>query len=364
MRIGVDARHLAEGRGVARYTRGMLAALAQMYPGDEIVALVPGRGPIDLPAPMQRHNVRIVRTLLPGRAVFGVGALAGRPRLELLLKRAVDVVWLPAPAPVALAGEVPYVLTIHDLSFEQRPGDFTAYERAWHRAAHPRALATGAARVVAVSHATRDVVADHWRLDAARMRVVGQGVWGPGDHPRPRPAWLPKRYVLAVGALEPRKACGVLADAFALARHRGLDAELVFAGAGRLAGRLGRRPGVRVMGHVSADALDALYSHAIALAMPSYLEGFGLPPLEALSRGTPPVVADLPVYRETLGEAAVRVPPGDVEALAAALVRLDGDGALRARVLSAAPQALAPHTWSRAAAGLRAVLAEAAEAPA
>src|SRR5215218_5301895 len=148
MRVGVDARHLTAGRGVARYTRALLGALAAAHPEDEWLAFVPGREPVrDAPA-----GVRLVRHRLPGRALFGAAAVARRPRLDRLLG-GVDVVWAPAPAPLAVSADVPLVLTVHDRSFEERPGDFTAYERLWHRLARPRALARRADAVVCVSHA-------------------------------------------------------------------------------------------------------------------------------------------------------------------------------------------------------------------
>src|SRR5439155_17459950 len=109
-------------RGVARYTRGMLGALAPLA---DVRALVPGRAPVE-PVP----GVRLTRTRLPGRALHGTAALTGRPRLDALLG-APDVTWLPALTPVAVGG--PFVLTVHDLSWEDRPADFTAYERLWHR---------------------------------------------------------------------------------------------------------------------------------------------------------------------------------------------------------------------------------------
>jgi glycosyltransferase involved in cell wall biosynthesis len=246
-------------------------------------------------------------------------------------------------------GGVPYVLTVHDLSWEQRPLDFTAYERAWHAAARPRALAGGAARVVADSTATRDAALAAWDLDPERVVVVAPGIDTPGDAP-PRPG----RYLLMVGALEPRKAPELALGAFARARAHGLDAELVVAGGGRRARALAGRPGVRVLDHVDDAELDALYRGALAVVHPAHLEGYGLVPLEALARGTPPVVADLPVYDETLGAAALRFPGGDAAALAEALLRVEGE---RGRLLAAAPPS---PRWSDAARALRAVLAEAA----
>lgn len=372
MRVGIDARHLPEGRGVARYLQRTLAALARRFPQDEWVALVPGRAPVAAPA-----GVSLVRTRLPGRALFGLGAIAGRPTLQRLLGAAVDVVWLPAPAPVALAPGTPYVLTVHDLSFEQRPADYTPYERLWHRTGRLGALARGAQRVIAVSGPTRDAVVERWGVPAARVDVVHPGAGavavpgsaatssGPcrvdvdmrrqldthatGDG-RSRP------YVLFVGALEPRKAPELLVGAYARARARGLEADLVLAGAGRLAPRLRGRPGVRLLGRVDGPRLDALYRGALAVVLPSHAEGFGLPPLEALAHSVPPVVADLAVYDETLGAGALRFPAGDADALAAALVRVASDAGLRARLVADGQRAMAPLTWEATAEGVHAAM--------
>jgi len=76
--------------------------------------------------------------------------------------------------------------------------------------------------------------------------------------------------------------------------------------------------------------------------------------------GTPAVVSDLPVFAEILGGGALRVPPGDPEALAGALLRVAGDAELRAELAAAGARAIAPLTWERAARELRAVLAAAA----
>jgi len=163
-----------------------------------------------------------------------------------------------------------------------------------------------------------------------------------------------------VGALEPRKAPDVLAEGFARARAAGLEAELAVVGAGRRGAELAGR-GVRRLGAVADRRdLEALYAGAVALVMPSRAEGYGLPPLEAAACGTPSVVSDLPVFRETLGDAALRVPPGDPEALAQALLRVAGDAALRDRLAGAAAARVAERTWERAAALAYPVFAEAA----
>ena len=313
MRVAVDGRSLAgPGRGIARYLAGMLAAL----PADLELRVVLPRGAA-LPPDLGPHVVA-VRHPAPSRVLHGAGAVARRPRLERIAGGA-DLVWLPAPAPVAVGRGTPFALTLHDLSFLERPGDFTAYERLWHALARTRALARRAAVVLASSRDTADRARERFGLDPARVRVVPAG---PGDPGPPASAaaveavrrrhGLPDRYFLFVGALEPRKAVDRLVAALPAGEA------LAVVGDGRLAARL-RGPGVHLVGDVDGAEKAALYTGALAVVLPSWCEGYGYPPLEGYAHGTPAIVSDLPALRETAGAGAVYVPAGDVGALAAAL---------------------------------------------
>ena len=347
MRVGVDGRSLVGGgaRGVAHYTAALLEALAAAFPGDEYRVLLP-RGAASVPA-----GVGAVRHPLPARALFGAAAVAGRPRLDRLLGGDCDVVWAPAPAPLAV-GATPFVLTVHDRSWEARPQDFTRYERLWHRAARPRRLARRAERVLCVSEVVRRELIAEWTLDAARVRAIPLAPRSPASG-----AVSGRPYFLFVGALEPRKAPEVLLDAFLRAREQGLEADLVVAGEGRVAIA---GPGVRRLGRV--DDLGPLYAGALAVVLPSWLEGFGLPPVEGIAAGAPAIVSDLPVFREVLGDGALYVAPGDAPGLAAAMLRVAGEPGLRSRLLEAGRAAIAPLSWAETARRTRAVLAEAASA--
>lgn len=330
MRISVDGRHLGAGRGVARYTAELLPRMRALDPPDDWLVA-------DL-----------------GRAGNAAAALVGRPRLG----RGTDVLWLPAPAPTAVAA--PYVLTVHDLSWVLRPQDFTAYERVWHRVARLRSLAEHAALLVAVSDATRDAIVSHWGIEERRVRVVRSGPGlAAGGAERGDPERRPQPYFLVVGALEPRKDPATAARALAIARERGLEAQLWFAGEGRLAGAVAG-DGVRVLGRQDDGALHELYASALAVVHPALLEGFGFPPVEAAAHGTPSIVADIPVHAETIGDGALRFAAGDAGALAGAMLRLAGDAALRRELAAAGRAAIARLSWDRAAEQTRAALHEAA----
>lgn len=365
MKVGVDGRSLATagaGRGVAHYTSALLGALTRAYPEDEWHVILVGDRGVD---PLLPPNLHIHRVRRPPRLVHAAGALSGRPRLDKFARAPLDVFWAPAPAPLGISQDLPLALTLHDLSWEERPGDFTRYERAWHALARPQRLARSAARVMTVSRATREAALREWALDPARVVAVPSGVARlpvPGAEAIARArenAGLREHYLLFVGALEPRKAPGVLARAYAQARESGLDADLVVVGEGRLSTAL-TGPGIHLLGGVDDQTRDALCAGALALVLPSWLEGFGLPPLEALALGTPSVLSDLPVYAETIGDGALRFTPGDEDGLARALLAIAADPALRAGLLERGRAASAELTWERTARHTREVLAKAA----
>ena len=364
MKVGIDARSVTGPRGVTRYTTELLRALVRAFPDDRFVLFVPGHG--ELPAIadlLAASNVSVYRHVLPSRALFGCAAVLRRPRLERLIGEPLDVVWVPAPAPVALVGEVPAVLTLHDVTWEERPRDFTPYERVWHRLARPRALAAGMRSLIVPTPAVRDELIARWDVEPARVHVVPEGVRTESAGAVDVDARLaamglqPGRFLLVSGAIEPRKAPEVIARAYAAARARGLDAELVFAGDGRLAGAL-TGPGVRVLGWRDVTDLEALYQGALALVFASRREGFALPVYESLARGTPAIITDLPVFGPELSPGVVRVPVDDEPALADAMLRLASDADLRVRLGAGGRAAVSGLTWEQAARTTREVFAQ------
>jgi glycosyltransferase involved in cell wall biosynthesis len=360
VRVAVDGRSLrtaADQRGVTRYLAALLEAMARAFPDDRYAVLVPGEpGEAARPA-IGQPAVELRRPRLAAAPLLPSAATLGRPRLDRLAGGC-DVAFVPAVAPVAVSPNVPLVVTVHDLSFEHRRSDYGTYSRLWHRAARPRRLARRAARVIAVSEAVRGELVSEWGLPPDKVVAVRSGPGGGPRDPEPPPRDLPETYVLAVGALEPRKLPEETVRAHARARDAGLAAGLVFAGDGPLRERLDGA-GATVLGRVSDGVLETLYRGAMAVVCASREEGFGFTPLEALRRGVPAIVSDLPVFRETVPAGALRVPAGDVDALADALLRLEREPELRRRLVDEGRRALDGLSWEAAATRTREVLREA-----
>jgi glycosyltransferase involved in cell wall biosynthesis len=161
---------------------------------------------------------------------------------------------------------------------------------------------------------------------------------------------LPERFLLSVGTLEPGKNRGVLLPAVRHLARRGVTLPLVVAGQrGWLESGGGGRGSVRFLGYAPDADLAALYSLATAFVFPSWLEGFGLPPLEALACGTPVVASNRPAMPEVLGDAVLYADPRRPDEWGEAIARLVSDTALREEMVGRGLVRSESYSWERAA---------------
>jgi phosphatidylinositol alpha-mannosyltransferase len=225
---------------------------------------------------------------------------------------------------------------------------------------------TGAALVV--SDAARAYHAAALGLDASAFLVVPNGVdvarfADPGPVPagaEPSAAHAPRRRIVFVGRLEPRKGVAVLVDAFERLAARRDDVELVVVGTGpersRVDGLVDRGLAVRALGTVTQDALPAVLASADVVVAPSIGgESFGIVLLEAMAAGRPLVASDLPGYRCVIerGDEALVVAPGDPAALADGIERVLDEPGLAAALVARGGERVREHDWPIVAARVR-----------
>jgi glycosyltransferase involved in cell wall biosynthesis len=243
-------------------------------------------------------------------------------------------------------GRAPYVLTLHDLQPMERQATHSAAKRAYLARVVPPSL-RGARRVIVPSAFVRDTVAATGDVAPERIAVVPHGV---ARYPAPTPkALLVARHglagpvVLYPAITYPHKDHATLVRAFARVAATHPDAVLVLTGRAdrsepeleALVQQLGIAAQVRRLGRLSDADVAGLYAMASVVAVPSTYEGFGLPVVEAMAYGVPVVAADATALPEVVGDAGVLVPPGAVDAWAAALGRLVDDPVERARLVAA-----------------------------
>lgn len=355
--VGIDAREL-QGRptGTGRYLRSLLRAWTRDT-SDRFVAYFSGPDPIDPELDPQRVR----------RRSLGPSTSADLYWQEVLLPRAaesdgLDVFFSPAyTCPTRL--RVPRVTAVHDLAYFSYPQDFGFLHALKRRLLVARSL-HASRRVLACSAFTRRELAS--RFPALADRVVHVPLGPDDDLPVPpsrdearRRLGVTGPLVLTVGSLFNRRCIPELLRAVRLlcSSHSGLRLDVVgdnrtqprFDVAG-LVHRLGLGAHVRLSGFVDEAGLADRYAAADAAVFLSEYEGFGLPALEAASRGVPLVVSDRPSLSEVFGEAALLVDPRNEREIAAALGRVLGEPALRQGLRDRGRALAAQHSWRRTAA--------------
>jgi glycosyltransferase involved in cell wall biosynthesis len=358
VRVGLNVLHLVprETGGGELYARRLIPALLEERPDLRLVvfagreatpalAAEPWASEVELvPVPVRsRSRLRRVlaeHTLLPGAA--------RRARVDLLHN-----VQNTAP----LAPGIPQLTTIHDLIYKRHPET------------HAGLLALGVAllvplaarrsrRILAPSQATKNDIAHYLHVDRERIDVTPEGPGLPDDVPPVPETELRCRLdlgdapiVLTVSAKRPHKNLQRLLEAIAV-----LDAEprpvLVAPGyetvfEPELRRRAGER--VRFLGWVDDDVLEGLYRAARCFVFPSLAEGFGLPVLEAMVRGTPVACSRIGPLEEVAGEAALYFEPTDTEEMARAIESLLADDDLRKGLGEAGRTRAKQFSWARTA---------------
>ncbi len=307
--------------------------------------------------------------------VYPVRPLRGRADLLHLthLSHASALWWPPAR---------PVVVTVHDIIHyvHRRDARLSTYAHPVQRWFDERATRQlrRATLLLASSAATRDDLVRELGIPAERIQVVPLGVdqnvfrsRAVSDEFRARHGLAADRpYVLHVSTEEPRKNLPTLLRAWRDVVARCPEAVLVKVGAPRYPrersrmleqiAALGLGSSVRIVDAVSNDDLVSFYNTATCFAFPSLAEGFGFPVLEAMACGTPVVCSDIPPLAELGGPAALRVPPSDAGALAAALLRILERTGERARLTCAGHAQARCFTWERTAERTREAYREAA----
>ncbi len=346
MRVAVDGSFLGEARGGDEtFLRGLLAGLAlRAGTGDRFdVLTADGSLPAEVADAPGFTGVRVPPRPGPWHFTRTLPAQLRRIRP--------DVAVTVTHAPVGTG--IPVALTVGDLSFEHRPRDYPRATALRLRTLVPRQV-RDAAVVLVPSEFTRADVVSSYGMPLDRVRVVPNRVTAPPEltaaEAAAADAWLAARevrspFLLYLGNLHPRKNVPLLIRSFLrmqrtipdLRGHRlviaggrwfrGNDEQEAAAGSDR----------VLFLGRVSDAVRARLLGRARAVAYLSLFEGFGLPPLEAMSYGTPVLTSRVTSLPEVCGDAALLVDPLDADAVVAGLEQILTDADLRARLRVAGP---------------------------
>jgi glycosyltransferase involved in cell wall biosynthesis len=355
MKIVIDCRYVRFPRhdGISRFTASLVSALSPLLADTESLELLIS----------DERQLTMLPAGLPWHLVSGPTS----PREPFVASQVnqlqPDVVFSPMQTMGSLGRRYPLVLTLHDLIYyahptppRELPGPVRLGWRLYHRAWWPqRALLNRADAVVTVSETTRALMRVH-RLTKRQITVVPNAADRPAAlAPRIRPDGIELAYM---GSFMSYK--GV--DTLVAALHRLPGARLHLLSRIRPADQArfeAAAPANSLVVHngVSDDEYAALLDSATALVTASRDEGFGIPVVEAMGRGTPVVVSDIPIFREIGGDTALYAAAGDADAFAARISELTAPGEWERRSAAALSEA-ARFDWAQSAAVLLELLRE------
>jgi len=360
MRIGIDARIAYYTRaGIGQYTWRLIEALAALDHADDFHVFKHRKDQTRFAsqANFQHHAVWTPSHNRFEIYLLGLEMLGSRLDLDIL--HSTDFIppqWKPRGCKS--------VITIHDLAFLHYPHFLTKASARYYGQIED--AVKRADHIIAVSNSTRRDIVNLLGVDEQKITVIYEApnpVYLPMDRShalaqvQARYA-LPNDFILFVSTIEPRKNVQGLLRAFRrLLDDYKLDVSLVLAGskgwlsqeAYDLVNELKLNKQCLFLGPVEEKDLVFLYNAARCLAYPSFYEGFGLPPLEAMACGTPAVVANVSSLPEVVGDAALLVAPNDVEELTVALWRLLTDDQVWTELQQKGFKRAERFSWARAA---------------
>jgi glycosyltransferase involved in cell wall biosynthesis len=352
--VAIDAR-LADYSpgGIAQYSLQLSQALAMLEAPERLTLLRSARPKVHAQAVEGMASVRLLTP--PHHRLEQVALPVELLRLRPDLLHSTD--FIPP-----LRRHFKSVITVHDLGFLHYPRTLTGSSQRYY--SQIGAAVRSADRIIAVSCRTRDDLVRLIHADADKIDIVAEAA-DPTFEPVDSEAALAaarqrlgvsRPYVLFVGNLEPRKNLLVLLEAFARVRHE-LDVQLALVGRRgwlyepvfRRVGELDLEPHLRLVAGMSNAELPPIYSAAALLALPSLYEGFGLPALEAMACGCPVVASDRGSLPEVVADAGLLVHADDPAGLAAAMLRVLTDSALRADLVRRGLRRSRNFSWRKAA---------------
>lgn len=334
MNIVVDIRHLTRGEqsGVGTYTISLLHALFSLDKTNHYLLLSSGTKEAAKHLPLFRYeNVSSVHIPIPNRILNGL-LLSRIIYLEQFLPKSFlnPVFFFPNINIISLRKTTPFILTLHDLSFEHFPHFFSKKSQLWHRLIRPASLAKQAQTIIVPSKSTARDVDDLYKINPEKIQTIPHGINPsfssircPEDEKVKTIYRLPEKFILFIGDLDPRK--NIQAAIEGVKRYRektGNDLHFVMAGKGNLISKNPLPSFVHSLGYIPNDHKAALYRLATITIFPSIYEGFGFPILESMACGTPVIASHTSSMTEIGGNAAIYIDPYNANDIAHAIEQI------------------------------------------
>lgn len=379
MIIGIDLRAIGQGKysGVEEYALNLLDALFAIDTKNKYVLFSSGQSisrrylDFSQKAKEKNSNIDLCHSSVPNRILNASFKIFSWPKIDKLMNGA-DIVFEPN-INLLPSFKAKKVVTFHDLSFERYSNFFSPKQIFWHNFVNPKKLAREADFIIAVSESTKNDLMEVYGIPKEKIKVIYSGVgqmlnteWKKENNgvklKKIREKYnLPEKYILYLGTIEPRKNIIGLIKAFELFKKShspsATNHKLLIAGSkGWLcedifytADHSAWKNDIIFTGFIADEDKAYLYNLASLFIYPSYYEGFGFPPLEAMASDVAVITSDRSSLPEVVGDSAIMVNPYNSGQLARAMEEALGNENLRERMILKGREQAKKFSWDKCA---------------
>lgn len=311
MRIGIDQRSIdnSSGGGISNYAASLCECLRKIDQKNEYVFFNSGLG--------KDYNVpnKILNTSL---------RFFKYPKLDKKIG-GVDIFFSPNILFQSISPDCKHVICCHDLSFILFPEFLSHKRRIWHRMVQAKKLYQEADKIIAVSENTKQDLINEINIPEKKIEVIYSGIDPAPDLSseeieKTRTEYdINKKFIFTLSVIEPRKNIESLIRVYSKLNP---DADLVIAGRRGWKSQLNQSGRIKIIENISEKEKQALYQSCQAFVFPSFYEGFGFPPLEAMAAGAPVIASANSSLSEICGDKAILINPYNLQELENALATM------------------------------------------
>jgi glycosyltransferase involved in cell wall biosynthesis len=341
MHIGVDIRALMEKEltGVGEYTFHLLKHLFELDSKNHYYLFYNSRQDVSKYIPkFPKDNVHYCSFKLPNKLLNVTLKLFGHPELD----RAIQIKYKTPkldlfffPNITFLKTRCPYIITAHDLSYHLFPEFLSLKRKLWHKFINPRKIFKNADKVLAVSQNTKQDLINQYNISSKKIQTIYSGIslnykkiseHDPKLNKIKTKYKLPKKFVLYLGTIEPRKNINSLITAFEEFNKKFPDYHLVISGKPGwkykdMMQKINNNPKILFTNFIQDQEKRYFYNLASMFIFPSYYEGFGFPPLEAMACECPVITSNNSSMSEVCRNAAILIDPYNINDLVQAMTK-------------------------------------------
>lgn len=379
MKIGVDIRTLmdAQPSGVSEYTLSLIKEMLRLDSVDsassrqvnEYRLFYNSFGDCPNLPEFSEKNVKLVKYNYPNKVLnYWYFKFLNSPQIDKEL--GVEAFFMPHINFIGLSLGAKSLITVHDLSFLRYPEFFSWRKNFWHRMINVPKMVKRFSQVVAVSENTKRDIVELCGVSPDRVRVIYSGSGAEyrklGNDQSAKLAEvknkysLPDKFILYLGTVEPRKNIEGIIRAYGETRNKDrklASVKLVIAGGrGWKSNNIYKewersefKDDIKFLDYVDGEDKVYLYNLAEVFVYPSFYEGFGFPPLEAMASGLPVVASSVSSLPEVVGGAGLMVDPYNVNDIARVLIEILTNKNLKDKLIGRGLEQAKKFSWRRTA---------------